>query len=193
MELKEIAAVSGKQGLFQILKPTRNGVVLESLDEQKAKLVISSNTKISILKDISMYTTSGDGNMQLADILIKVKETFGTALPVSAKSDEKELRDFFVKVVPDYDAERVYGSDIKKLVSWYGILAKYSPEVLEPQKEEAKAEVEAASAESAKVADADKKKVEKKAAPKQAAAVKTKVAASTSSKAAVKKTSSKAK
>lgn len=193
MELKEIAAVSGKQGLFQILKPTRNGVVLESLDEQKAKLVISSNTKISILKDISMYTTSGDGNMQLADILIKVKETFGTALPVSAKSDEKELRDFFVKVVPDYDAERVYGSDIKKLVSWYGILAKYSPEVLEPQKEEANAELEAASSESAKVADADKKKVEKKAAPKQAAAVKTKVAASTSSKAAVKKTSSKAK
>ncbi len=135
MEFKEIAAVSGKSGLFRILKPTRNGVVLESLDEKKEKLVISSSTKVSILKDISMYTLSAEGNKPLAGIMVETKKVFGNALPVDAKSNEKELRSFFKQVVPDFDSDRVYTSDIKKLVIWYGIIATNCPEVLEPQAE----------------------------------------------------------
>ena len=188
MDLKEIASVSGKQGLFQILKPTRNGVVLESLDDEKTKLIISSNTKISILKDISMYTTSGDGNMSLSDILVKVKEIFGDSLPVSSKSDEKELRAFFLQVVPDYDTDRVYGSDIKKLVNWYAVILSHCPEILLPKKEEVEANKD--TEEIAKV-EPEIKKAEKKA-PKQTA-VNTKISANSGSKAAVKKTSSKAK
>jgi len=133
MEFKEIAAVSGKTGLFRILKPTRNGVVLETLDEKREKLIISSNTKVSILKDISMYTLSAEGNMPLAEIMIAVKNLFGDSLPVTTKSDEKELRGFFLKVVPDFDSERVYTSDIKKLVGWFGLISANCPEVLKPQ------------------------------------------------------------
>lgn len=136
MNFKEIAAVTGKPGLFKILKPTRTGVVLESLDAQKQKTVISSNTKVSILNDISMYTLSAEGNMPLPEILYKVHQTYAGNLPVNPKSEEPDLRKFFISVVPDYDAEKVYASDIKKLVSWYMILNSYLPEILTPVPEE---------------------------------------------------------
>lgn len=136
MEFKEIAAVSGKSGLFKILKPTRNGVVLESLDNRKEKLVISSNTKVSILKDISMYTTSAEGNKPLSEIMINTKEVFGNNLPVNSKSSDIELRKFFLKVVPDFDDDRVYTSDIKKMVTWYGIITETCPEALLPEVKE---------------------------------------------------------
>jgi hypothetical protein len=192
MELKDIASVSGRPGLFQILKPTRTGVVLESLDDIKSKVIVSSNTKISILKDISMYTIN-DGSMPLADILIRVNEIFGNSLPVSPKSDEKELRDFFIKVVPEYDAERVYGSDIRKLVTWYNVIVKYAPEVLS-SKVETKAEVNEAREIKSEPNEDKPTKTEKKATPKpKETPTNTKVAVSTTSKAAVKKTSSKAK
>lgn len=173
MDFKEIAAVSGKPGLFRILKPTRNGVVLESLDDKKDKLVISSNTRVSILKDISMYTLTADGNKPLIEIMQKIKELFANALPVSPKSDDKDLRSFFEQVVPDFDKERVYTSDIKKLVNWYGIISVVCPEVLDAKAEETTTE-EGAEKTDKKVAKIDKpgadtkvkKAVAKTAAPK---------------------------
>ncbi|MFN0047504.1 MAG: DUF5606 domain-containing protein [Cytophagales bacterium] len=141
MEFKEIAAVSGKTGLYRILKPTRNGVVLESLDDRKEKIIISSNTKVSILKDISMYTTTAEGNKPLAEIMAETKIQFGATLPVTTKSDDKALRSFFMKVLPEYDSDRVYTSDIKKMVGWYGVIFAQCPEVLEPQIEEVEVNV----------------------------------------------------
>ncbi len=175
MDFKEIAAVSGKSGLFRILKPTRNGVVLEGLDDKKEKLVISSNTRVSILKDISMYTLSVEGNKPLIEIMQAVKATFANKLPVTAKSEDKELRSFFLKVVPDFDNERVYTSDIKKLVIWYSIIINTCPEVLDPQVEESAEEVKAAEpkpkakAETASATDTEAKP--KKAPAKKAAEV----------------------
>ncbi|MCU0428576.1 MAG: DUF5606 domain-containing protein [Cytophagaceae bacterium] len=137
--LKEIASVSGKGGLFRILKPTRNGVILETLDEKKSKLVANANERVSILKEISIYTTGAESSKPLEEILVTIKSTFGESLGVTTKSSEAELRAFLSKVLPDYDEEKVYASDIKKLVSWYEILVKFFPEalVIEEKKETA--------------------------------------------------------
>lgn len=137
MELKEVASISGKSGLFKILKPIRNGVILESLDEQKAKIVANANSKVSILNEISMYTTGKVANTPLEQILVsvKMKHPEGVSLDVKKATDE-DLRTFLGEVLPDFDRERVYPSDIKKLINWYNILLKYAPEALVEVKEE---------------------------------------------------------
>lgn len=131
MEFKNIASVTGKSGLFQIIKPTRSGVILESIDNQKLKMIINSNSKVSILKDISIYTTTSENNILLEVVMQNVHKLFNGKLDVTSKSNDTDLRAFMKKVIPTYDAERVYISDIKKLITWYTILATISPEVFE--------------------------------------------------------------
>jgi len=131
MELKDIAALSGKGGLFKIISPTKSGVILESLDETKSKLVASSNQRISILSEISIYTKTKEGNTPLLDVLKKIKKDFANDLGVDADSDPKELKAFLKSVLPEYDEAKVYVSDMKKLVRWYGILSQNAPEVFE--------------------------------------------------------------
>jgi hypothetical protein len=134
--LKEIASVSGKGGLFRILKPTRNGVILETIDEKKTKLAANSSERVSILKEISIYTTGDDSSKPLEEVLMSVYKLFGPELKVSSKSSDAELRGFMEKVVPDYDVEKVYCSDIKKLINWYGILSKNFSEIFTEEKKE---------------------------------------------------------
>jgi hypothetical protein len=138
MTLQEIATVSGKGGLFKVLAPTKSGVILESLDETKTKLVATTNHKLSLLHEISIYTTTKEGTVQLADVLKKIKQEYGSDLGVDANSDGTELKAFVKSVIPDFDESRVYTSDMKKLVKWYEILSKYAPEVMEETKEEEK-------------------------------------------------------
>lgn len=131
MELKEVATISGKGGLFKVVKPTRAGVILESLDEQKNKVVAGTQHRVSLLKEISIYTTGKESSVPLEDVLVAIHEKYGKEIPANARSSSNELADFIESVVPDYDKERVYTSDIKKLVSWYVILAAHAPELLE--------------------------------------------------------------
>ena len=135
MEFKEIATVSGKGGLFKILNPTRTGVILESMDENRAKLVVNANSKVSVLHEISIYTTDAEGTVPLEEVLRKVHKEFQGDTGLSKNSDGDELKAFLKHILPTYDTERVYVSDIKKLVNWYGILLKEAPEVLEEQPE----------------------------------------------------------
>lgn len=140
MELKEIATISGKGGLFHIVKPTRSGVIVETLDDQKKRFAINANQRISILQEISIYTTDAEGSQPLQDIFTTMHEEFGDDLGVNGNSPSDELRSFMKHVLPDYDEERVYVSDIKKLISWYNILLKRAPEVMEKKEEEAAVE-----------------------------------------------------
>ena len=141
MELKDLATVSGKGGLFKIVKPGKSGVLLESIDEAKTKLVASANNKLSLLDEISIYTHTKEGTAPLGDVLRTMKKDFGNDLGVDANSDAAELKAFMKSVLPEYDENRVYVSDIKKLVKWYGIIAQYTPEILtEKVKKENKAE-----------------------------------------------------
>ena len=129
MELKDVAAVSGKPGLFKVVKQTRTGLVLESLDGKHTKLITGPHHRVSLLHEISLYTTEYDKTVPLQEIFAKINEEFGEDPGVDGKSDPDELKSFISHVVPDYDKERVYVSDMKKLVSWYILLAKVAPEV----------------------------------------------------------------
>lgn len=136
MEFSDIASVSGKGGLFKVLNPTRTGAILESLDEAKKKLVVGMNSKVSVLSDISIYTTDGEGAVPLQDVMEKIHAEFDGDTGLDKNSDSDELKAFLKHILPTYDEDRVYTSDIKKLVSWYNQLAQIAPELLTPKKEE---------------------------------------------------------
>ncbi|MFC0263391.1 DUF5606 family protein [Fontibacter flavus] len=144
MKFNDIATISGKPGLYKVLKPTRGGVILESLDEKKAKLVVGANHRVSILGEISMYTMTEEGASPLEEIMKNIDKEFNGDLGLEADADADELRAFLKHVLPDYDEEKVYPSDIKKLVSWYAIIKKYVPEVLQEQESENSSEEEKA-------------------------------------------------
>ncbi len=137
MELSEIASVSGKGGLFKVMKPTKSGVILESLDDLKTRIVASANNRISLLNEISIYTTTKEGTVLLDEVLKKIHVDFGNDLGVDAESDPAELKAFLKSVLPEFDESRVYVSDIKKLVKWYEIISKHAPEIVAPSAEKA--------------------------------------------------------
>ncbi len=135
MELKEIAAISGKEGLFRILKPARSGVIVETLDAQKSKMAVGVSEKVSILKEISIYTTTQEGSVALEEVLFKIHEKYQGSLPINAKADSADLMAFIEEVLPEYNSEKVYPSDVKKLVKWYEILFREAPDVLVKKEE----------------------------------------------------------
>jgi hypothetical protein len=130
MTIADIATISGKGGLYKVLAPTKSGVILESLDESKTKMVATTNHRLSLLNEISIYTTTKEGNTPLHDVLKKVHQDFGDDPGVDSNSDSDELKAFMKSILPEYDENRVYTSDIKKLVRWYDVIRKYAPEVL---------------------------------------------------------------
>ena len=131
MELKDLASVSGKGGLYKVGKPGKAGMLLESLDESKTKILASANNRLSLLDEISIYTHTKEGTAPLGDVLKKIKKDFSNDLGVDANSEPAELKAFLKSVLPEYDENRVYVSDIKKLVKWYGIISQYAPEILD--------------------------------------------------------------
>jgi hypothetical protein len=183
MDLKDIAAISGKSGLYKVLKPTRTGVILEAIDETKAKLIANASDRVSLLKEISIYTNGKESSVPLDSVFSKIYEKFNKkSLGVDSKSGPEELKNFLSSVVPDYDTEKVYNSDIKKLVNWYSILLNHMPEVFtaEPEKEVKEVKKEA---EEKKAPEKKKAAEESKAAPKaKAEAKETKAAPKKSSK-----------
>ncbi|QJW91160.1 DUF5606 domain-containing protein [Spirosoma taeanense] len=138
--LKQIANIAGQSGLFRILKPSRNGVIVESLDDRKAKTMMGPTARVSVLNDISIYVDTPDQSIPLANVLRAVNEKYGDSLLVDPKGSNSELADFMATVVPDYDRERVRPTDIKKLIVWYGILRQYAPEVFDEQPTDAVSE-----------------------------------------------------
>ncbi len=130
MELSQIATVPGKSVLFKIIGSNKSGAILESLDEAKTKMIASTQHRLSVLSEISIYTTTKEGTVALRDVLKKIHTDFKTDLGVDATAEGEELKAFLKSVLPEYDETRVYISDIKKLVRWYNQLLKHAPEVL---------------------------------------------------------------
>lgn len=143
MTFDELAAVSGKGGLFKVLKPSKAGVILESLDAKKQKLVVGADARVSILSEISIYTHTVDGATPLIEVLQRIHEEFEGDTGLDKNSDGDELKSFLKHVLPDYDEDRVYVSDIKKLVTWYNLITKICPEVLETKEDSANTEASA--------------------------------------------------
>jgi Domain of unknown function (DUF5606) len=136
--LKEVANISGQSGLYKILKPTRTGVIVESLDGKKARSVVGANARVSVLKDISVYMANHqDNSIPLGDIFLAIREKHGEKVEMNTKtSSDSELFDFLDTVAPDFDREKVYASDVKKMINWYNILSANMPEVFEITVEE---------------------------------------------------------
>jgi len=149
MVLKDILFISGQGGLFKYISQGRNSVIVESLSDQK-RTTISATTKISMLEDISVFSENDDIPLREVFRKIQEKESGGAAIP--HKSPDAELKKYFAQVLPDYDKDRVYVSDIRKVVQWYNTLRELGITDFEPPAEEA-AEGEAAETE---VNDADK-------------------------------------
>lgn len=137
--LKDIANISGKSGLYRILKPSRSGVIVESLDDKKERQMVNASARVSILKDITIYTEVHNKVTPLSEVFVKIKELHGENVEIDAKNAANNvLFDFLASVMPDFDRQKVYHSDIRKMISWYNILAKYFPEALEAPVEIAK-------------------------------------------------------
>jgi hypothetical protein len=130
--LKDIAHISGKSGLYRIVKPTRSGVIVESLDKKKERTVVGGNSRVSVLKDISVYLADNqDASKPLAEIFTAIKEQHGEQIALQAKTaSDTELRDFMEAVVPNFDRDKVYTSDIRKIINWYNLVSTHLPEAL---------------------------------------------------------------
>ncbi|MCP9768004.1 hypothetical protein EGI22_08770 [Lacihabitans sp. LS3-19] len=130
--LQEVANISGKPGLYRIVKPGRAGVIVESLDSLKKREMINANAKVSVLKEISVYTEDINKATPLGEIFMSIKEKFGEKVDIDVKNAQnKEIFAFFEKVMPDYDKERVYATDVKKIINWFNILSANLPELFE--------------------------------------------------------------
>lgn len=119
--LKNILAVTGKPGLYKLVSHGQNMLIVESLVDGK-RMPTYARDKIVSLADVSMFTTGED--LPLSEVLTRLgkKESLKTASIDAKKADNDELRTYFGSFVPDFDRDRVYPSDIRKLVQWYNVL-----------------------------------------------------------------------
>lgn len=149
--LKEIMAISGQPGLFRFIAQARNGIIVESLDTGKRMHAFSS-VKISALEEISVYTEEKEAS--LAEVLKLIHDKEGGGEAISHKSDNEKLKEYFSEVMPAYDKDRVYVSDIRKILNWYNILRSHElldfDEKQEDKKEDEDREKEAGEADQEK-------------------------------------------
>ncbi len=152
MDLKGIIAIAGKPGLYKVAAQGRNNIIVQSLENDK-KFPAFASDKISALDDISIYTYQKDVPLTEVYLLLCEKENFKTS--ISHKEEPKKLREYLVTFLPDYDAERVYDTDVKKLFQWYNLLVEKG--IISKEKvEEAKAAAEAAAKAESKTAASTK-------------------------------------
>ncbi|MDD4920918.1 MAG: DUF5606 domain-containing protein [Bacteroidales bacterium] len=134
--LKKIVAISGKPGLYKVLSQGKNMLIVESLADGK-RIPAHSSDKVVALNDVSMFTEGEDKPLREILEALKAKEN-GAKASIDPKADAESLRNYFAGFVPDFDRERVYPTDIKKLIQWYNILIEtgYSDFSVEEEKTE---------------------------------------------------------
>jgi len=139
MDISKILSISGYSGLFELIKQTKTGFVVESLKDKK-RMQAFATSKISTLEDIAIYTDESEEHLK--DIFKKIYEKEDGKNTINHKTSNEELKKYFADIVPDYDRERVYVSDIKKVINWYNILNEKGMIDLEEDKKDNKEENE---------------------------------------------------
>jgi hypothetical protein len=129
--LKGILAISGHQGLFKHVAEAKNHIIVESLETGK-RMPVYSSSKVSALEDIAIYTDTAD--VPLRDVFKSIAEKEENGEAISHKSSNDQLKTYFAEVLPEYDKDRVYVSDIRKVILWYNIL--FEKELLDFSEEE---------------------------------------------------------
>jgi len=120
MALDKILSIGGKPGLYKLLTQTRGGFVGESLLDDK-RVTVGLRSNVSVLSEIAIYTLEEE--VPLKEVFQKIKEKEGgEKTSISHKAEKIELEEYFFEVLPNYDEDRVYASDIKKIIQWYNIL-----------------------------------------------------------------------
>ena len=160
MNVEKILAIAGKPGLFELKVQTRSGFLAESLLDGK-KITVGLRSNVSLLSEISMYTHSAEKPLVEIMRAIAIKENEGPTA-VSHKDDNAKMIGYFKEILPDYDEDRVYASDIKKLLNWYNILQAKGM----VSKEEPKDEPKIDNAETIKEQVVEEVKAKKEAKPK---------------------------
>ncbi|WP_460218485.1 DUF5606 family protein [Psychroserpens sp. MEBiC05023] len=123
MSLDKILSISGKPGLYKIVTQTRSGFVAQSLIDQK-KVSVGIHNNISVLSEIAVYTLTEE--LPLKEVFKKIRDKENAQqTSISHKDSKDTLEEYFFGVLPDYDEDRVYASDIKKIVQWYNLLQKH--------------------------------------------------------------------
>jgi len=140
--LKGLLAISGQRGLFKMVSQAKNSIIVESLLDGK-RIPAYATSRISALEDISIYTEEED--VKLADVFKAIYEKENGGKSIEPKSSGNELKNYFEEVLPSYDRDRVYVSDIKKVLTWYNILIEN--ELIDPNAVDEEAEEESESAE----------------------------------------------
>ena len=176
MDLSGIISISGRPGLFKVVAQGKNSIIVESLVEKK-RFPAYATDRISALDDISIYTYEDD--KPLKDIFADILKKQGKEAAPSHKEDISTLQTFLLDILPNYDEERVYPSDIKKIFQWYNILHKAGLMIPEEKKEEKKETKKAAPKKkpAAKKEPSKKKETSEKTAKPKATATKKKATA----------------
>lgn len=122
--LETILAISGKPGLYKLVSRGNRSLIVETLDEVKKRMPAFATDKVISLADIAMYTDEGE--VPLREVLnsLKKKEKAQLSAFDYKKASREELASYLAEILPNYDRDRVYPADIKKLVSWYNLLVK---------------------------------------------------------------------
>ena len=136
MSLEKILSITGKPGLYKLIAQTRGGFVAESLLDKK-RLTVNARQNVSVLSEIAIYTLTEEVPLKKVLNSIKEKEN-GQPTTVTAKDSNDKLEEYFFSVLPEYDEDRVYVSDIKKIIQWYNLLQQhdlldFSEEVDKPE------------------------------------------------------------
>lgn len=147
MNLEKVLSISGKPGIYELKAQTRGGFIAESLVDGK-KISVNVRHNVSMLSEIAIYTDTEE--IPLADVFDKIAEKEKGKECISHKESKDKLAAYFKEILPDYDEDRVYASDIKKVFQWYNLLAK-ADKIDYPPKEEAE-----------KASETEKKSEEKK-------------------------------
>ena len=177
MSLEKVLSISGKPGLYKLTTQTRSGFLAESLIDGK-KISVSGRHNVSLLSEIAIYTLTEE--LPLREVFLKISEKENGAEAINHKASKDQLEEYFFSVLPDYDEDRVYPSDIKKVVQWYNLLTKNGitdfSEVEVSEEDDAKAKaIEAAKVTGAK-ASTQKASASKASSSKKGGATKSTVA-----------------
>jgi hypothetical protein len=121
MSLEKMLSITGKPGLYELKARTRSGFLAQSLVDGKT-ISVSGRHNVSLLSEIAIYTLTAE--VPLSEVFQKIAEKENGGPAISHKSSRIELEEYFFEVLPDYDEDRVYASDIKKVVQWYNLLQK---------------------------------------------------------------------
>ncbi|MEL6591453.1 MAG: DUF5606 domain-containing protein, partial [Bacteroidota bacterium] len=139
IEIKDVVSLTGVPGLHRVVKADDRAIIVESMDARKRRQMVRGNMMASKLTDVSIYTK--DESEPLVTVIQAIVEKYGDDLPVSKKSSKEDLMDFLYSVLPDMDEERVYPSNVKKLLGWYKVLREFEVDLTwSPEGEEEEAE-----------------------------------------------------